>query len=91
MDTTKELNRKIFDTEYASFEIDGSGKLVIKNTGGSSASEGGMGSSSDDDTAKGDLAKEGEKSGTKSTDNTDDKWDPIGKNIKEKENDANKN
>ena len=71
-----------------SFEIDGSGKLTIVNTGGQSAGEGGMGSSSDDDTAKGDLSKPGEKSGTKSGDGEDDKWDPIGKNIKEKEKDA---
>src|SRR4051794_17016587 len=67
-------------------EVTGTGRLVVTNTGGSSASEGGMGSGSDDDTEKGSLSKPGEKSGSASSNDDEDlTLDPIKKNIKEAE------
>lgn len=66
--------------------INGAGTLVITNTGGSSASEGGMGSGSEDDREKGSLSKPGEKGGSVSTDDDDDTtFDPIKKSVKEAE------
>jgi hypothetical protein len=67
-------------------QVTGTGKLVITNTGGSSASEGGMGSGSEDDREKGSLTKPGEKSGSASADDEDDTtFDPIKKGAKEAE------
>lgn len=74
-------------TQTGTLSIDGTGQLVITNTGGSSASEGGMGSGSDDDTEKGSLSKPGEKSGSASGNDEDEDltFDPIKKNVKEAE------
>lgn len=74
-------------TQTGTLSIDGTGQLVITNTGGSSASEGGMGSGSDDDTEKGSLSKPGEKSGSASRNDEDEDltFDPIKKNVKEAE------
>lgn len=67
-------------------EVTRCGRLVITNTGGSSASEGGMGSGSDDDREKGSLSQPGEKSGSSlSTDDSDLTFDPIKKSVKEAE------
>jgi hypothetical protein len=72
-------------------DVDGTGNLVINNTGGSSASEGGMGSGSDDDTEKGSLAKPGEKSGQASSNDDEDlTFNPLKKSIKEAEKKADK-
>ena len=74
------------ESEFNRFEVDGTGQLVITNTGGSSASEGGMGSGSDDDREKGSLSKPGEKSGSGTSDSEDDTtFDPLKKNAKEAE------
>jgi hypothetical protein len=77
----------IAESVLSSFEVNGTGNLVITNTGGSSASEGGMGSGSDDDTEKGSLSKPGEKSGqaSRNDDEEDLTLDPLKKNIKEAE------
>lgn len=50
--------------QLGKLEVTGTGNIVIRNTGGSSASEGGMGSGSKDSKEKGELTKQGE--GTKS-------------------------
>jgi hypothetical protein len=81
-----ELITKDCSKEISNLEVTGTGRIVITNTGGSSASEGGMGSGSDDDTEKGSLSKPGEKSGAAtSNDDTDTTFDPIKKNVKEAE------
>lgn len=76
-----------YHTVSGSLEVSGEGTIPITNTGGASSSKGGMGSGSEDDTAKGDLSKPGEKnSATKtSEEKSEEGFDPIGKNIKEKE------
>jgi hypothetical protein len=82
----------IIDVQKGTLEVNGEGKINIRNTGGSSASEGGMGSGNDDDREKGDLSKPGEKSGTPTTkdDEGDTTFDPIKKNIKEAEKSSDK-
>ncbi len=82
-----------FETETGALEVTGTGEIRIKNTGGSSASEGGMGSGSDDDKAKGDLTKPGENksdNSKSSDDDSDTSFDPIKKNVREKEKAADK-
>lgn len=86
--TPKSLDREkageIFEGVPANLEVTSTGKLVITNTGGSSASEGGMGSGSADDTEKGSLGAPGEKSGSATAnDDSDDTFDPLKKSIKE--------
>lgn len=69
-------------------EVTGTGEIKIINTGGSSASEGGMGSDSDDSVSKGDVTKPGGgKTSIKDTDAEDDdtSFDPIKKNVREAE------
>lgn len=76
------------EIETGSLEVTGTGEMKITNTGGSSASEGGMGSDSDDNEAKGDLTKPGGgKTRIKDTDAEDDdtSFDPIKKNVREAE------
>jgi hypothetical protein len=87
MEATKVLIPASFvDAEKGLYEVTGTGKIQIRNTGGASSSEGGMGSGSDDDQSKGDLTKSGDRSGNAaSSGKDDDTFDPIGKNIKEKE------
>jgi len=72
------------DWETGQLEIDGTGKLQITNTGGTSAAEGGMGSGSKDEIEKGDLKQplSGEKGGKPNTD-LEKGWDPIKENIDE--------
>lgn len=82
----KDLSSKEKDLPPGVVQINGTGKLEITNTGGSSTSEGGMGSGSDDDREKGSLSQPGEKSGAASTDEDDDTtFDPIKKSVKEAE------
>jgi hypothetical protein len=92
MDTTiTTIEKQKFAIEASDYEVSGIGEIRIRNTGGASSSEGGMGSGSDDDKSKGDLSKSGDRSGNAaSTENEDDTFDPIGKNIKEKERQADK-
>jgi hypothetical protein len=72
--------------EQGRLAVDGTGTMVIVNTGGSSASEGGMGSGSDDDREKGSLSKPGEKSGSATTDDDNNtSFDPLKKSAKEAE------
>lgn len=100
MSTIKTENRNLFagdsennvsgieeyDVRRGTIEVTGTGRMVVTNTGGSSASEGGMGSGSGDDREKGSLSKPGEKSGSATTDDeTDTTFDPIKKNVKEAE------
>ncbi|CAA9465942.1 MAG: hypothetical protein AVDCRST_MAG96-24 [uncultured Segetibacter sp.] len=78
------------DTETGTLEIIGTGEIKVRNTGGSSASEGGMGSDSNtgNDKAKGDLTKPGTgQEGTRSVeeDDSDITFDPIKKNVREAE------
>src|SRR3954453_22585485 len=70
--------------EKGSFEIDGTGKLQIMNSGGTSAAGGGMGSGSKDEKEKGDLQQPltGEKGGTPNSD-MEKGWDPVKENIDE--------
>lgn len=73
----------ILETDTNTFVIDGTGRLQVVNTGGTSAAEGGMGSGSDNSgKEKGDLEhpSTGEKGGKPNTD-SDAGWDPIGENI----------
>lgn len=79
-------------TETGTLEIIGTGEIRVRNTGGSSASEGGMGSDSDDK-AKGDLKKQDTgKNGNNSAteDDKDISFDPIKKNVREAEKGRNK-
>ena len=79
--------------ETGALEVTGVGQIRVINTGGSSASEGGMGSDSDDDKAKGDLTKpDGGKTGNISGDEDDDDtaFDPIKKNVRQAEKKAGK-
>ncbi|MEJ7681453.1 MAG: hypothetical protein WKG06_27100 [Segetibacter sp.] len=76
------------ETETGTLEITGTGIITVRNTGGSSASEGGMGSDSDDDKTKGDISKSGgAKSGNRASDKDDSDitFDPIKKNVREAE------
>ena len=85
-----DINHSLFDVdtitqqEDYTFLIDGTGKLQVVNTGGTSASEGGMGSGSQDNKEKGQLQHPvtGEDGGTPNED-SEAGWDPIGENIKE--------
>jgi len=74
------------ETEWETglFEIDGTGKLQITNTGGTSAAEGGMGSGSESEKEKGELQdpSSGEKGGKPNTDSNTG-FDPIKENIDE--------
>jgi hypothetical protein len=74
-----------YRTELSSFEVTGTGELKIVNTGGSSASEGGMGSDSEGDKAKGDLKKSDTGNTTSDQDDEDFTFDPIKKNVREAE------
>ena len=80
------------ETKTGSLEIIGTGEIRVRNTGGSSASEGGMGSDSDDK-AKGDLTKpDTGKTGNNSAGEDEDiSFDPIKKNVRESEKQQNKN
>ena len=74
------------EAETGTLEVTGKGDISVRNTGGSSASEGGMGSGSDDDREKRDLSKPGKKSGSaKSDDDDSDTFNPIKKKVKEAE------
>ena len=85
--TTIDVTPSLPGDDISTLVVTGAGTIRIVNTGGASSSEGGMGSSSDDDTSKGDLSKPGEKSGAGKTNDVESEegFDPIGKNIKEKE------
>ncbi|WP_018613249.1 hypothetical protein [Segetibacter koreensis] len=77
-----------FEIETDRLEVTGTGEIRVTNTGGSSASEGGMGSDSDDDKAKGDLTTTGgKKTGNAAGDEKDEDttFDPIKKNVREAE------
>jgi hypothetical protein len=73
--------------ETGTLEISGTGEVRIVNTGGASASEGGMGTGGDsDEKAKGELSKPREdKDGSSSSADDDTTFDPIKKNVREAE------
>ena len=79
------------ETETGTLEIIGTGEIRVRNTGGSSASEGGMGSDSDDK-AKGDLTKPdtGKNGNNSASEDEDISFDPIKKNVREAEKQQNK-
>jgi hypothetical protein len=70
--------------EFGSLEIDGTGKLQVTNSGGTSAAEGGMGSGSESEKEKGDLKGplHDEKGGKPNTDSNTG-FDPVKENIDE--------
>ena len=69
---------EIDEGEPSLFEIDGSGRLVIRNTGGSSASEGGMGTGGGEEKGPGISTEEVNKTGSKPGKAVDDGgWDPL--------------
>lgn len=79
--------------EPGTLEITGTGEIRVRNTGGSSASEGGMGSDSDDDKTKGELTKSGgDKSGNRASEDADSDitFDPIKKNVRKAEKEQDK-
>lgn len=85
---TFSIVRDDFEIETGGLEVTGTGEIRVVNTGGSSASEGGMGSDSDDDKSKGEVTLPGgEKTGTVAgdEDDQDTSFDPIKKNVREAE------
>jgi hypothetical protein len=74
--------KEIESTELNTIGISGIIKTRIINTGGASASEGGMGTGDSDGKEKGEISSN--KSGGNS-DKTDKDFDPVGKDIKKKE------
>jgi len=81
------------EIQTGTLEVTGTGEIRVTNTGGSSASEGGMGSDSDDQKAKGDITLPGGgKAGSTPGDEEDDdtRFDPIKKNVREAEKKADK-
>ena len=77
----------VYETETGMLEVSGTGNLRIVNTGGSSASEGGMGSGNDEEKEKGEIDTESSK---KEKDEADTTFDPIKRNVREKEREAEK-
>ena len=79
-----EVNTDTNKTNYKTIAwiVDGKGDLRIVNTGGSSASEGGAGSSSTSEVEKGDLSS-GEKSDEERIPD-DDGWDPIKRSVEKR-------
>jgi len=79
--------------DKGTLEVNGFGEIEIRNTGGSSASEGGMGNDNQDDKAKGDLSKMGGNTGESirgDESESDISFDPIKKNVREAEKAADK-
>ena len=74
------LTRDEQEIKIGSLEITGTGVIRVINTGGSSASEGGMGNDNHGD-EKGTITKPGDKSSSKSAGMTtsDDTFDPVKK------------
>ncbi len=68
--------------ELGSLEVSGTGRLQVFNTGGSSASEGGLGSDSKTETEKGEITQRDEVDEEREKDHG---FDPIKKHIEEKE------
>lgn len=92
-DNTTEVNKDYGTPELGTLEITGTGEIRIWNTGGSSASEGGMGSDSDDSKAKGDLTKPADGKGgnlSSGDDDSDITFDPIKKNVRKAEKEQDK-
>ncbi|MGN6617474.1 MAG: hypothetical protein ACTHJ5_09880 [Ilyomonas sp.] len=79
------------EPSVGSFEITADGRLVIVDTGGSSASEGGMGSGSKDKEEKGDIGNPKRDSTSSDKKETEEKNDPVGKEIKKAEEQSNNN
>src|SRR5215210_4419158 len=90
-DTSTVVYEEFDKAELGTLEIIGTGEIRVRNTGGSSASEGGMGSDSDDK-AKGDLTKPdtGKTGNNSASEDEDISFDPIKKNVREAEKGQNK-
>lgn len=77
-----------YEEGNGTLEVDGTGQMTVTNTGGSSASEGGMGNDNMDDKSKGELKKTGEQPGESmrgDESEEDTRFDPIKKNVREAE------
>lgn len=88
-DNADTLNTEI---ETGQFEITGDGELRIVNTGGSDAAQGGMGSGSDTKQEKGDMSNvKGSNTfsnPSRAEEEEDTSNDPVGKEIKKAEREA---
>ena len=51
------IENPLQEVETGTLEVSGTGRLLVVNTGGSSSSEGGMGSGKSEDKVKGDLSE----------------------------------
>lgn len=92
-DTFTKISEDFDRAETGTLEITGTGEIRVRNTGGSSASEGGMGSDSEDSKAKGDLAKPADGKGGNlgaGDDDSDITFDPIKKNVRKAEKEQDK-
>lgn len=68
---------KSWVTELSSFEVSGTGNIQIRNTGGSSAAEGGMGDGGGSEKGAG-IKETGSTTKEKGDfETSDDKWDPV--------------
>ena len=76
------LTETITIKQPSAMHITGAGKLIILNTGGSSAAEGGMGTGADKDTEKGEIQKENQQ---EVRENNEDHFDPIKRNVERAE------
>ena len=75
--------------ELSRYEVSAAGRINIMNTGGSSASEGGMGSSSKSSEEKGTVSgpdqKNNTKGNTKSDNSSENSFNPIKEDIEKAE------
>jgi hypothetical protein len=65
------------EIELSEFEVSGTGKIDVRNTGGSSASEGGMGTGGGPEKGAGIEGNEGQDKPGTSKEEADDTWDPL--------------
>lgn len=80
------LDEEIKTEKWRNLEVDGTGRLVISNTGGTSASEGGMGTGGGKDAEKGELNKIGEDKPAPTGNDQQDTFDPIKDNVEKETN-----
>jgi hypothetical protein len=81
------LNEHDLEVGVGSIAIDGTGKINITNTGGSSASEGGMGTGGGPEKGAGIESPTGDKANASTKESDDGAWDPLKpKEEKEKDN-----
>lgn len=81
-----EYQEVMYEKELSTLEVSGTGLLRITNTGGSSASEGGMGTGGGKDVEKGELTKPGEDKPAPTGNDQGDTFDPIKENVEKETN-----